>query len=51
MKRGETIGYVGNSGNAITTPPHLHYGVYTSQGAVNPYPLLTGKEIEEIAAE
>ena len=38
---GDTIGYVGNSGNAITTPPHLHYGVYTDTGATNPYPLLT----------
>lgn len=51
VRRGETIGYVGNSGNAITTPTHLHYGVYTSQGAINPYPLLTGRETEQIAAE
>ena len=51
VKRGETIGYVGNSGNAITTPPHLHYGVYTSEGATNPYPLLTGKGLEQIASE
>ncbi len=25
---GEPIGAVGNTGNAITTPPHLHFGVY-----------------------
>ena len=37
---GTVLGYVGNTGNAKTTPPHLHYGVYTSAGAINPYPLL-----------
>jgi peptidoglycan LD-endopeptidase LytH len=38
---GDTIGFVGNTGNAITTPPHLHFGVYRrGEGAVNPYPFL-----------
>lgn len=37
----ETIlGFVGNTGNARTTPPHLHFGVYTANGAINPLPLL-----------
>ncbi|MEM7737566.1 MAG: M23 family metallopeptidase [Deinococcota bacterium] len=34
------IGYVGNTGNARTTPPHLHFGVYTASGAIDPLPLL-----------
>jgi len=39
--RGNILGYVGNTGNARTTPPHLHYGVYDpARGAVNPWPLL-----------
>ena len=33
---GDTIGFVGNTGNARTTPPHLHFGVY-SRGPTNPY--------------
>ena len=38
---GNILGYVGNTGNARDTPPHLHYGVYDPvQGAVNPWPLL-----------
>ena len=40
IKAGSLLGYVGNSGNARNTPPHLHYGIYTAAGAINPYPLL-----------
>jgi murein DD-endopeptidase MepM/ murein hydrolase activator NlpD len=37
--RGDTIGRVGNSGNARTTPPHLHFGIY-ARGARDPLPYL-----------
>src|ERR1044072_6347050 len=37
------LGYVGTTGNAQGTPPHLHFGVYTSSGAINPLPLLTDR--------
>ena len=42
---GEAVGTVGNTGNAITTPPHLHFGVYLRRrgmrgGARDPYPFL-----------
>ena len=39
-RAGQMIGYVGKTGNAKTTPLHLHYGVYLPAGAVNPYPLV-----------
>lgn len=35
------LGYVGTTGNAAGTPPHLHFGLYTSEGAIDPLPLLT----------
>ena len=37
------LGYVGATGNAQGTPPHLHFGVYTSSGAINPLPMLTDR--------
>ena len=36
VSRGDTIGLVGNTGNAVTTAPHLHFGIYKAGGAVDP---------------
>lgn len=36
---GDTLGLVGNTGNASTTSPHLHFGIYKGyHGAQNPLP-------------
>jgi murein DD-endopeptidase MepM/ murein hydrolase activator NlpD len=42
VQAGDVLGYVGNTGNARSTPSHLHYGVYRD-GAKNPYPRLTSE--------
>jgi murein DD-endopeptidase MepM/ murein hydrolase activator NlpD len=41
VEQGDVLGYVGNSGNARSTPPHLHFGLYGLRGAIDPLPLLT----------
>ncbi len=41
MSPGDTIGLVGNTGNARTTPPHLHFGLYIrGEGAHDPWDFL-----------
>ena len=39
VRVGDTLGYIGNTGNARTTPPHLHFGIYDN-GPVDPFPFL-----------
>lgn len=40
VRAGDTLGLVGNTGNARTTAPHLHFGIYRAGGAVDPWPFL-----------
>jgi len=49
VKRGQLLGYVGSTGNASATAPHLHFEIarlgpekkWWKGDAINPYPLLT----------
>lgn len=41
VRVGDTLGLVGNTGNARSTPPHLHFGIYQRRrGAVDPFPFV-----------
>lgn len=41
VQRGDTLGFVGNTGNARTTGTHLHFGIYESgTGAIDPLPFI-----------
>lgn len=40
VRIGDTLGLMGNTGNARTTPPHLHFGIYALGGAVDPLPFV-----------
>jgi peptidoglycan LD-endopeptidase LytH len=49
VKKGETVGLVGNTGNAKTTPSHLHFGIYSYAGPMDPYPFVK-KEVKTAPA-
>jgi murein DD-endopeptidase MepM/ murein hydrolase activator NlpD len=42
VHKGQVIGTVGNTGNARTTPSHLHFGVKKGGSWVNPLPYVKG---------
>jgi murein DD-endopeptidase MepM/ murein hydrolase activator NlpD len=51
VKTGDIVGYVGNSGNARTTPPHVHLGIYTAgRDATDPKPILDQMLADALAA-
>lgn len=52
VRRGQVIGYVGTTGNAPASTPHLHFAIedlpatkeWWKGSAINPYPLLTASK-------
>lgn len=52
VRAGDVVGYVGNSGNARSTPPHLHFGIYQrGEGPIDPLPFVRGARGPEVNVE
>lgn len=51
VQAGDTLGFVGNTGNARSTPPHLHFSIYRfGRGAVDPFPFVDAPDIDPLLA-
>jgi murein DD-endopeptidase MepM/ murein hydrolase activator NlpD len=47
VRTGDTLGLVGNTGNARTTPPHLHFGIYRrGEGPVDPVSFIEPQPVQ-----
>ncbi len=47
VKVGDTLGLVGNTGNAKGGATHLHFGIYSADGAVDAYPFIKIREVPQ----
>lgn len=41
VRRGTVIGYVGTTGDARGTPPHVHFEIHAGAGPVRPFPIVS----------
>ncbi|AYO57587.1 hypothetical protein CO230_05300 [Chryseobacterium sp. 6424] len=44
VRTGDTLGTVGTTGNAKGGSPHLHFGIYSTGSAVDPWPFLRKRD-------
>jgi peptidoglycan LD-endopeptidase LytH len=52
VEAGQVVGWVGRTGNARGTTPHLHFGWYVDDVAINPYAsLVLACRIDSVAVE
>ncbi|MDQ6801492.1 MAG: M23 family metallopeptidase [Acidobacteriota bacterium] len=59
LRRGDVIGYVGTTGNATPTAPHLHFAIFILPPTkewwkgepINPYPILTARGVTKSSSE
>lgn len=53
VNKGDTLGTVGNTGNAINTPSHLHFGIYHIRRPRDPLPFIhnVAERIPSVAAD
>lgn len=49
VKAGDLIGLVGNTGNAQHTVSHLHFGIYTNAGAIDPIHFIDNRQAKPAA--
>ncbi|MDX1608268.1 MAG: VCBS repeat domain-containing M23 family metallopeptidase [Candidatus Spechtbacterales bacterium] len=51
VSAGQLIGWMGDSGNAESTPAHLHFEIHDGRDVINPYPSLqAAREVDVPAA-
>lgn len=52
VEPGELIGYVGRTGNAATTPPHVHFEIHPDEaGPINPFDALKAAKRAQLHPE